>query len=110
MYVLLTLISFVLLVIFVPLGILAGTIVNLSHNKGESYYKKVAIAADIFGNIVCQELFNWTLIKRGGFGFGDPSLTVSATLEKNLIANTLTWSGKILCSILVWLKDPAFKK
>lgn len=100
MYVILTLIAFILLSIFVPVGILVGTIVSCVRGQMQEYYKGVAIACDQFGNTACCEMFNLLLIKKGGYKFGNPDETVSEVLSKNYELKTLKIAGKVLTKIL----------
>lgn len=65
-----------------------------------SYFLKSAIALDQLGNVMCQDLFNSTLIKDDSTPFGNEDETISSVLGKNLEANNLTKAGKVLNFIL----------
>jgi len=110
MYEILTFIGFVMLAVFVPAGLLIGCVVSIATGQRSRYYKEVAYACDKFGNVVCQDLFNFTLIKKGGYKFGEITLTVSDILAMNKSRNQLTVIGKAICWILIRLNDSSFKK
>ena len=64
----------------------------------------LATAFDKYGNVVCSELFNYTLITaKAPVPFGRIEQTISAVLGHNESAGTLTQAGKILCKILNWI-------
>ncbi len=110
MYELLTFVGFIMLAVFVPAGLAIGCVVSIVTRQRSKYYKEVAYACDKFGNVVCQDLFNLTLIKKDGYKFGEITFTVSDILAMNKDRNTLTIIGKIICFVLIKLKDSSFKK
>ena len=61
---------------------------------------KTARSIDVFANVEAQELFNDTLIKKGGYKFGNRQETISSVMGKNQRTNTLTKAGKTLRIIL----------
>ena len=65
-------ISVVLFTILAPLGLITELIKVLS--KGfNNFFLKIAISIDQLGNVVCQTLFNLTLIKKDEYySFGNP--------------------------------------
>lgn len=66
-----------------------------------SYFKRLAISLDQFGNVACGGLFNVTLIKRGSENkFGNPDETVSSVIGKNKVENSLSLAGKVLDWVL----------
>ena len=65
-----------------------------------AYFLKSAIALDQLGNVMCQDLFNSTLIKDNSNPFGNEDETISSVLGKNLRSNNLTKAGKVLNYIL----------
>lgn len=74
------------------------------------YLRTVAVAIDQLGNVVCKDLFDVTLIKKQGYRFGNPDETISGVLGKNQKLNTLTFTGKVLNSILSLIeKDHSIK-
>lgn len=64
-----------------------------------------ALAIDHFGNVVCRDLFNSLMIKRGGYAFGNIRETISSAIGKNQQRGTLTTTGRCLAWILDTL-DP----
>ena len=101
-------VSILLQLILVPLGILYGIAVSFYKRKfisGLQYANKkfliVAISGDQFGNSVCRELFNSTLItKESTNRFGKINQTVSEVIGLNLLAGTLTKTGKFVNKLL----------
>jgi len=87
------LIAFVLLLPF--------TIINffvVSNKKG--YFLSTARNIDIFANREFRATWNKILKTEQGYQFGTIGETISSALGKNQRDNTLTKTGKILCSIL----------
>lgn len=67
----------------------------------------MAIAFDQYGNIVCAELFNATLVSKAStIPFGNYGETISSVVGKNRKAGTLTAVGRVLAAILHKLNDP----
>lgn len=64
------------------------------------YLGNVAFIIDIFGNVVCGQLFNDTLRKEGGYRFGYYKDTISYVLGRNHAYGTLTNAGKVVRLIL----------
>ena len=77
--------------IILPVGFLVGIIAAL-----DKYLFRIAKSIDQLGNVVCAELFDWGLVKKGK-PFGCEDETISSVLGKNV--NNLTIAGKCL----VWL-------
>lgn len=71
----------------------------------------IATSIDASGNVVCEDLFNITLIKykKSTNHFGNRKETISSVLGKNEVMGTLTSAGKILTFILHIL-DPGHAK
>lgn len=101
-------ISIILATIFIPIGMIWGLIVGFYQRKfreGLALLNRklcvMAISIDQYGNVVCAELFNSTLIKSGSKNkFGDEDETISSVLGKNKLDGSLTRTGKILDTIL----------
>jgi len=64
------------------------------------YFREVAVSIDQLGNVVCSDLFDVMLIKKGGYRFGNPDETISSVLGKNQKLNTLSKIGKVVNWIL----------
>ena len=64
------------------------------------YFKDVAVSIDQVGNVICSDLLNLTLRKKGGINFGNLDETISSVLGKNKRKGTLSKVGKILDAIL----------
>lgn len=70
------------------------------HNIAD-YLLEVAQSIDQFGNVVCADLFDVTLIKKiSDHKFGNPDETISSVLGKNKRSKTLSRVGKVLDWIL----------
>lgn len=82
-------------VIIIPIGFAYQIVTSVNE-----YLFKVAKSIDQLGNVVCMDLFNDTLIKRGGYRFGNEDVTISHVLGKNEETKTLSVLGKGLAWIL----------
>jgi hypothetical protein len=108
MGILLFILSVVISVILLPIGILYGLIYSfvdqhfdIGLKKADDKFLALAKAIDKYGNVACAELFNHTLIKKESVHkFGDIKETISAVIGHNLLAGTLTRTGKALNWIL----------
>lgn len=69
------------------------------------YFYRAAVSIDQLGNAMCCELFNRTLIKEGGYSFGNVDETISSVLGKNKQTNTLSLLGRLLDKLLHILDD-----
>ena len=101
--ILLLLIAFVLLIILLPIVILYMFLKYLLTGKKRMitvWACKTARSIDVFANVEASELFNDTLIKSGGYKFGNKQETISSVLGKNQLRNTLTRVGNSLRIIL----------
>lgn len=109
---LLMLLAFVLFVVLFPFGVIA-LFFKAFHKKkvGEGIifitkgFKNRAISIDQSGNTFCDELFNYTLVKKGYYPYGNPDETISGVTGKNKKRAKLSKVGKILDWILEKL-DP----
>ena len=105
--ILLLLIAFVLLIILLPIVILYMFLKYLLTGKKRMitvWACKTARSIDVFANVEASELFNDTLIKSGGYKFGNRQETISSVLGKNQMTDTLTKVGKGLRIILDWIE------
>lgn len=100
--VLLFLIALILFCIFAPIGFIVTLIPKRNwwwHIKKYSF--KLAHTIDQSGNVVCEDMFNYTLIKKNAVNkFGNPDETISSVIGKNKVKNNLTKTGNILDNIL----------
>ncbi len=85
--------AIILLILLFPVGFLVGIIVSLITHTGDRFFKNIAKAIDIFGNVLYQHLFNLTLIKNSKHKFGKFGETISSVLGKNYRDNTLSKLG-----------------
>lgn len=101
--------SLIIGIVLIPIGLLYSLFSAIWKNKFfaeglPNINKKcliLATALDIFGNVVCSELFNSILIsKTSEHKFGKYGETISEVIGYNLINNTLSNAGKILNNIL----------
>ena len=85
-----------------PIGYIFGFFASMFDKVGafDDYHHNLALAKDQYGNALCSYLFNWTLIKKDGYKFGNIDETISSVIGKNKVKGTLTRLGKILDFIL----------
>jgi len=103
----LAILSLVLAMVLFPLGLLITFFINLykrrwkfSFKRLDSQFLSIATSVDASGNVVCKDLFNLILIKKGGYEFGKRKETISSVLGKNQRDNTLTVIGKGVAFVL----------
>jgi hypothetical protein len=90
-------------------GFFASLVIGGS-KEWNRYNKDLAIAKDQYGNAIGKYLFNWLLIKKDGYKFGNIDETISSVVGKNKVKVTLTIFGKIMDMILCVLeKDHSIK-
>jgi hypothetical protein len=115
---LLYILSLVLSAVLLPAGFIYGFIKQIykrqffrSFNTMNTKLYQMAASIDRYGNIVCAELFNATLISKAStFRFGDGHETVSSVIGRNVQTGTLTVIGKALNTFLCRLdKDHSIK-
>lgn len=97
---------FLSMVLF-PVGLVLTFFVNLYKRRWSFSFKRldqqflsIATSIDASGNVVCKDLFNLVLIKKGGVEFGNRRETISSVLGKNQRDGTLTKTGIRVASIL----------
>jgi hypothetical protein len=95
----LLLIALCLSVVLLPIGF-AFQVVTTFFRHINRYLFTIAKSIDQLGNVVCADLFNTTLIKKGGYTFGNEDVTISHVLGVNKKINTLTFTGKTLSWLL----------
>jgi hypothetical protein len=83
-------------ILLLPITLINYFVVNVK--KG--YFKSTARNIDVFANREFRATWNKLLITKQGYQFGTIGETISSVLGKNQRDNTLTKTGKILCSIL----------
>jgi hypothetical protein len=94
----LLIVALLISVVLMPVGFIFQIIVTLF--KGiNTYLFTIAKSIDQLGNVVCADLFNYTMIKKNGYRFGNEDVTISHVLGVNKLKNTLTWTG----AALTWL-------
>jgi 8-oxo-dGTP diphosphatase len=77
-----------------------GFLFSMFYPKRGRYMFKIALGIDQLGNVVCARLFNFFLITKEGYQFGNEDETISSVLGKNKKQNTLRFLGKLLDLIL----------
>ena len=87
-------IAIILCVVIFPLGVL----VRMFYRNVGEYLLRILISIDQMGNVVCDKLFDLTLVK--GHYFGDEDETISSSIGRAKLNNDLTFAGNILDSIL----------
>jgi 8-oxo-dGTP diphosphatase len=98
--------GFILLIIALFLSVVvlpvafAFQIVTALFKSVDKYLFKIAKSIDQLGNVVCEHLFNVTLIKKNGYKFGNEDVTISHVLGMNEKTNTLSFAGKGLAWLL----------
>ena len=95
----LLIIALLLSVVLLPIGF-AFQVVTTLFKSINRYLFTIAKSIDQLGNVVCADLFNTTLIKKGGYTFGNEDVTISHVLGVNKKINTLTFTGKLLANFL----------
>lgn len=100
-------VSLFLAAILYPLGLALTFIINLYKRRWKFSFKRldqqflsIATSIDASGNVICKDLFNLILIKKGGYEFGKRKETISSVLGKNQRDKTLTRTGKVIVFIL----------
>jgi 8-oxo-dGTP diphosphatase len=103
----LALVSVFLAMLLFPLGLLITFFNNLYKRRWKFSFKRldeqflsIATSIDASGNVVCKDLFNLLLIKKGGYEFGKRRETISSVLGKNQRDGTLTAIGIRVAFIL----------
>lgn len=95
----LLILALILAAVLIPIGFAYG-IVSAVLSAMDYYLFKIAKSIDQHGNVVCAHLFNDTLIKKGGYRFGDEDKTISHVIGKNKVDGTLTGLGVWLDRVL----------
>jgi 8-oxo-dGTP diphosphatase len=103
----LALVSILLSALLFPFGLLITFFINLYKRRWRFSFKRldeqflsIATSIDTSGNVVCKDLFNLILIKKGGYEFGKRKETISSVLGKNQRDGSLTNIGKGIAFIL----------
>lgn len=92
-------------ILFLPLSI-----INFFVVRKKGYFKSSAISIDVFANREFRATWNKFLKTQQGYKFGNVGETISSALGKNERDNTLTKTGKILCSILDFIDKEHCRK
>ena len=95
----LLIIALLLSLVVLPVGF-AFQIITALFRGIDKYLFRMAKSIDQFGNVVCEHLFNVTLIKKNGYKFGNEDVTISHVLGMNKKFNNLTFTGKALSWLL----------
>lgn len=104
-------VALVLLCIFFGVGIITSVIRIIFYKASTNYFKDCAIEIDIFGNVLCQHLFNTVLINKDSkFLFGKLGVTISKVLGLNEREKTLSKTGVLLVSLLDFIDKDHCKK
>ena len=94
-------IAIVLFILLFPIGVITMLLPRRNWiDRTKKYLKGVAHSLDQTGNMVCERLFNYVLIKHRIHRFGNPDETISSVLGKNKQIDNLTRVGKSLDKIL----------
>ncbi|WP_163401398.1 hypothetical protein [Flavobacterium fluviatile] len=101
--------SVLLASILFPIGLAITFVINLYRRRWKFSFKRldqqflsIATSVDTSGNVICKDLFNLILIKKGGYQFGNRKETISSVLGKNQRDGTLTKLGIKVCNVLDW--------
>ncbi len=104
--ILLVLLGILLFVVLAPIGLLTTIILLFIKDARErystpaSYAYAIAFCIDLLGNVVCGDLLNITLIKKGGYKFGRAGETISSALGKNYLFDKLSETGLFINNFL----------
>ena len=95
----LLIIALCLSVVILPIGFAFQAIASVFRTV-DKYLFTIAKSIDQLGNVVCEHLFNVTLIKKNGYKFGNEDVTISHVLGMNEKTNSLSFAGKMLAWLL----------
>ena len=95
----LVILAIVLSVFILPIGF-AFQVITAFFKAIDKYLFRIAKSIDQLGNVVCEHLFNVTMIKKDAYKFGNEDVTISHVLGVNKLNNTLTLTGKALAWLL----------
>ena len=95
----LLIVALLISVVLMPIGFIFQIIVTLFRSI-DLYLFHIAKSIDQLGNVVCADLFNYTMIKKDGYRFGNEDVTISHVLGMNKKFNNLTFTGKALSWLL----------
>jgi len=95
----LLIIALLLAIVLLPVGF-AFQIITTLFKSVNIYLFTIAKSIDQLGNVVCADLFNYTMIKKDGYNFGHEDVTISHVLGMNKKINRLTFTGKALSWLL----------
>ena len=96
-------------IILLPVGF-AFQIITALFKAIDKYLFRIAKSIDQLGNVVCEHLFNVTLIKKDGYKFGNEDVTISHVLGVNKLNGTLTWTGAALSWLLNTIENDHVEK
>ena len=104
-------VALILAIILTPIGIIFTFIKSFYKNSFKDavknlnlQFRTIAISIDQYGNVVCKDLFNFTLItKDSKYLFGNEDDTISKIIGYNKIDNTLSKTGIVVEIILNFL-------
>jgi len=91
---LLFIIAYVAGIILLPIGFIFGAFTFTND------YKKIAISIDQLGCVILAPIMNLIFIKKDGFKFGEPDMTISMVLGVNKERKTLKNLGTFVASFL----------
>lgn len=96
----LSIVAYLLICIMAIPAIVYGIVMSLEKDEFSKYFMSIAVSLDQFGNTICKYLFDWLLIKKHGYKFGNVDETISSVLGKNYVNKTCTWLGLFFCTLL----------
>ena len=96
---LLLIVAWCLKAVLSPILFAYGIVRSILRWELRQYFKEIAIALDVFGNVIGQYMFN-DLLQKHGYPFGSRKDTISYALGKNEQYVRLTWLGKLIGKIL----------
>lgn len=103
----LLIVSIVLAIIAIPISVVTNFIYSIVKFKFQTginqlgaWMKSTALSIDQLGNVTCATVFNFIFIKKDGFKFGNPDLTISFVLGRNKYKQKLRFIGKLMVLIL----------
>lgn len=89
-----------LTLILMPFLLFFGVIIAGIKQSLPTYYLRLAISIDAFGNVLGYPLFNIIMIKKGGYKFGNRRDTISYVLGMNKITGKLWGIGYPIAWVL----------
>lgn len=106
-YILLLLFAIVTVVIMTPFVLVYRILkVIITRRADPTWFYRMALSLDQFGNVAADDLFNKIIIKKRSIHrFGDEDETISSVIGRNHLDGTLTVAGDLLRKTLSLVEE-----